>query len=98
MGFNLENCEVWFERAVIGVMTMTAVVIVVRVSHPFSPCATKFLSAFLADFRLASDAFLVRSGSFRDLHLQLLLPPLSLSVVVVIVLLVNIYGAAAHEF
>jgi len=57
MGFNLENCEVWFERAVIGVMTMTAVVIIVRVSHPFSP----FLSAFLADFCPASDAVLVRS-------------------------------------
>ena len=37
MGFNLENCEVWFERAVIGVMTMTAVVIIVRVSHLLSP-------------------------------------------------------------
>ena len=33
MGFNLENCEVWFERAVIGVMTITAVVIMVRVSR-----------------------------------------------------------------
>lgn len=33
MGFNLENCEVWFERAVIGVMTVTAVVIIVRVSR-----------------------------------------------------------------
>ena len=33
MGFNLENCEVWFERAVIGVMTVAAVVIMVRVSR-----------------------------------------------------------------
>jgi hypothetical protein len=33
MGFNLENCELWFERAVIGVMTATAVVIMVRVSR-----------------------------------------------------------------
>ena len=33
MGFNLENCEVWFERAVIGVMTVTAIVIIVRVSR-----------------------------------------------------------------
>jgi len=31
MGFNLENCEVWFERAVIGLMTVAAVVIIVRV-------------------------------------------------------------------
>ena len=34
MGFNLENCEVWFERAVIGLMTLSAVVIIVRVSRP----------------------------------------------------------------
>ena len=33
MGFNLENCEVWFERAVIGLMTVSAVVIIVRVSR-----------------------------------------------------------------
>jgi len=31
MGFNLENCEVWFERAVIGVLTLAAVVITVRI-------------------------------------------------------------------
>jgi len=31
MGFNLENCEVWFERAVIGLMTVATVVIIVRV-------------------------------------------------------------------
>lgn len=36
MGFNLENCEVWFERAVIGVMTLTAVVIMVRVHFVIS--------------------------------------------------------------
>jgi len=36
MGFNLENCEVWFERAVIGVMTITAVVIIVRVHFVIS--------------------------------------------------------------
>jgi len=36
MGFNLENCEVWFERAVIGVMTMAAVVIIVRVHFVIS--------------------------------------------------------------
>jgi len=36
MGFNLENCELWFERAVIGVMTMTAVVIMVRVHFAIS--------------------------------------------------------------
>jgi hypothetical protein len=34
MGFNLENCEVWFERAVIGGITMTAIVIIIRVSRP----------------------------------------------------------------
>lgn len=33
MGFNLENCEVWFERAVIGLMTLSAVVVIVRVSR-----------------------------------------------------------------
>ncbi|KAF9782732.1 hypothetical protein BJ322DRAFT_168007 [Thelephora terrestris] len=31
MGFNLENCEVWFERAVIGLMTLSAAVIIIRV-------------------------------------------------------------------
>jgi len=36
MGFNLENCEVWFERAVIGVMTVSAVVIMVRVHFVIS--------------------------------------------------------------
>jgi len=36
MGFNLENCEVWFERAVIGVMTLTAIVIMVRVHFVIS--------------------------------------------------------------
>jgi len=36
MGFNLENCEVWFERAVIGLMTLGAVVIIVRVHFVIS--------------------------------------------------------------
>jgi len=36
MGFNLENCELWFERAVIGLMTATAVVIMVRVHFVIS--------------------------------------------------------------
>jgi len=31
MGFNLENCEVWFERAMIGLMTLGAVVVIIRV-------------------------------------------------------------------
>jgi len=36
MGFNLENCEVWFERAVIGLMTLSAVVIIIRVHFVIS--------------------------------------------------------------
>lgn len=36
MGFNLENCEIWFERAVIGLMTLSAVVILVRVHFVIS--------------------------------------------------------------
>jgi len=36
MGFNLENCEVWFERAVIGMMTLSTVVIMVRVHFVIS--------------------------------------------------------------
>jgi len=36
MGFNLENCEVWFERAVIGLMTLSAIVIIIRVHFVIS--------------------------------------------------------------
>jgi len=56
MGFNLENCEVWFERAVIGVMTMIAVVIVVRVSRNVLPVCFPRFSAHL---RLTFDAIVV---------------------------------------
>ena len=83
MGFNLENCEVWFERAVIGVMTMTAVVIIVRVSRnilavcfPVSQWAL-CVSPPPHPLSLSYDP-----GTFRDLHLQLLLAPLPLSFIV----------------
>ena len=84
MGFNLENCEVWFERAVIGVMTVTAVVIIVRVSR----------NILAVCFLVSQRALCVSSppphslslsydpGTFRDLHLQLLLAPLPLSFIV----------------
>jgi len=104
MGFNLENCEVWFERAVIGVMTMTAVVIIVRVSHAIlTLCLPSFSAPSLRTSALHLMPLSYDTGSFRDHHLQLLLPPLPLPVVVVVVIIINIivvdriYGVAPHE-
>ena len=77
MGFNLENCEVWFERAVIGVMTLTAVVIMVRVSR-------NILAIYLPNYSACAPCGSPLScnlGPFRDFHLQLLFPPLPLSIV-----------------
>lgn len=45
MGFNLENCEVWFERAVIGLMTLSAAVIIIRVSRIIFAASRRVLSA-----------------------------------------------------
>ena len=33
MGFNLENCEAWFERVFLVIMALTVVVIIIRVSQ-----------------------------------------------------------------
>ena len=88
MGFNLENCEVWFERAVIGVMTITAVVIMVRVSR-------NILAVYFPSYSArALRAPLPRNpGSFRHIHLQLLLPPLPLSIIVNVD---NVYRITSH--
>lgn len=92
MGFNLENCELWFERAVIGVMTATAVVIVVRVSrnifrHTFAKRSLRTAASHPLPLR--------NLGSFRDFHLELLLATLPLPVVVVNVV-DNVYGTTFH--
>ena len=34
-GLNLENCELWFEHAVVGIVAVTAILLVVRVSSQF---------------------------------------------------------------
>ena len=89
MGFNLENCEVWFERAVIGVMTVAAVVIMVRVSRNIlATCSPNYSAGAPCISPLSYDL-----GPFRDLHLQLLLPPLPLSIVVNVD---NVYGITSR--
>jgi hypothetical protein len=76
MGFNLENCEVWFERAVIGLMTLSAAVIIIRVSRIIFVVRIPKDSQrrWLPSFRAA--------GPLCDRHLQLLLATLPLSIVV----------------
>lgn len=37
MGLNLENCELWFERAVFAFIAVMIILIVVRVRAPLSP-------------------------------------------------------------
>ena len=77
MGFNLENCEVWFERAVIGVMTIAAMVIMVRVSRTIPAiCVPRLLPHPLRISACRSMPLSYDLGIFRDLHLPLLLPPL----------------------
>lgn len=39
MGLNLENCELWFERAVFAALAFMLVIMVIRVSpHLHRPC------------------------------------------------------------
>ena len=88
MGFNLENCEVWFERAVFGMMTLSAIVIIIRVGHTIP---TVGIPSVLNACSAHSFGTL---GSFRDLHFELLLPTLPLSIVVDVGL---VHGIASHE-
>ena len=88
MGFNLENCEVWFERAVIGLMTLSAVVIIIRVSRTISPAPhpdrtnRRRLLLFCA------------IGPFRHFNIQLLLSAFPFSIVVNVH---RIHGITSYE-
>lgn len=37
MGLNVENCELWFERAVVGIIGIMFILIVIRVRAPSGP-------------------------------------------------------------
>lgn len=94
MGFNLENCEVWFERAVIGVMTIAAVVIIVRVSRAIlAVCLPGDSACDAVNFRFHSLPSSCDLGPFRDHHLQLLFPPLPLPIVLNVD---HVYGITSH--
>ena len=36
MGINLEDCELWFERAVLATLALVVILVVIRVSRPSS--------------------------------------------------------------
>jgi len=40
MGLNLENCEIWLERAVFSIVAVMLLVTLVRVCSTFSSCAS----------------------------------------------------------
>ena len=49
MGLSLENCEQWFERAVVAVLGVMFILIVVRVSCPFPSSARSESGLYVCD-------------------------------------------------
>ena len=46
MGLNLENCELWFERAVLATLALVVILVVIRVSRPSSQIVHPPLNLF----------------------------------------------------